>query len=222
MPLKFSDTPGRRERHLKRRHLNPLFGRPEFGREELDEARRADRDEAKSFEQDFLALVQETVNLKPNEDSEVILHLKERLDQSYEQACGLAGDQSKIKDAVRQLVAVIMNAVRKGAGNDAQALSELEQEEAARSMHYRLLETPLVADLLNPESLIGPDELAPSLLSEGAASLESALALFDSEQLSALAQDAASLLRQVESADDDGAEAMERLGQIQAHLARHS
>ena len=145
MTLKFSQNPGSRERHLIRRHENPLFGEPppQTTPEELEAARREDAREATQFHEDFAVLIQEAVTLKPKEDSEVILRLKERLDQAYEQASRLGGDQSRIKDAIRKLVAAIMRAVRRGAGDDPRAIQELEQEDAARSLHYRLLEHPL-------------------------------------------------------------------------------
>ena len=63
----------------------------------------------------------------------MILGLKERLDRLYEQASGLREDQTKVKAALRQLVGVVMRAVWSGAGNDALARSELEDEEQARN-----------------------------------------------------------------------------------------
>ena len=52
-----------------------------------------------------------------------------------------------------------------------------------RQTHYELLETPLVADLLDPESLIQADELLPVLLSAKREEFEAAVTLFDPEQL---------------------------------------
>jgi hypothetical protein len=220
MTLKFSQYPGYRERHLKRRHENPLFGNPppQASPQELESARLEDAREAALFQAEFAALIQQAVALKANEDSDVILRLKERLDQAYEQASGLSGDQSKIKDAIRKLVVAIMGAVRRGAGDDSRAMAELEQEDAARSLHYGLLEHPLVADILAPDSPIGAEELVPSLLSEEPDALHAAMHLFDRIQLASLVAEGRALLerRSLESCRLPGA--WERLADIEREL----
>jgi hypothetical protein len=219
MNLRFGTQPGRRERQLQRRHSNPLFGDPvpAVTQGELERARSADRQEAAQFERQFTELVQRAAGLQPSEDSEVILQLKSDLDQAYEQASGLTGDWSAQKQAIGQLVGLIMNAVRRGAGDDAQALDELRQEEEARSAHYRLLESPLVADLLHPETPIPPQELAPTLLSCDAEELQLVLPLFDKEQIRQLQDEAYALLATREAARSFP-EARERLRQITGYL----
>ncbi len=188
MRLMYSELPGRHERHLLRKQDNPLF--PENQRtltqSQLTEAQRLDHEELEAYIRDLRKLVGEAVALGPHEQSDVILELKERLDQSYETACRLADDQTPNKEAIRKLVAVIMRAVWNGAGNDTLAHQELEQEEEARATHYELLENPLVADLLDPDSLIREEELLPVLLSAGQEDFEAAVTLFDPEQIQKL------------------------------------
>jgi hypothetical protein len=190
MRLLFSELPGRHERHLLRKRDNPLFPEQQrtLSQSQLTEAQRLDHEELEAYIRDLRKLVSEAVSLGPHEQSDVILALKEKLDQSYETACRLADDQSPNKEAIRKLVAVIMRAVWKGAGNDTQAHQELEQEETARATHYRLLETPLVADLLDPDSPIQADELLPVLLSAERDEFEAAITLFDPAQLSAICE----------------------------------
>jgi hypothetical protein len=221
MTLRFSDRPGRRERHLQRRHGNPLFAGPppRIGRAELERARREDQEEAQKFQEEFMTLIQEAVALKPNEESDVILKLKERVDRAYEQASGLGGNQSRIKAAVPRLIAPIMAAVRRGAGDDAQALQELDQEETARAMHYRLLEQPLVADLLAPDSPVTAEELLPTLLCSEAGALEAAMQLFDPPQLGALVEDGRALLEGLERGGRLPPRARERLALMERSLS---
>ncbi|MEJ2694898.1 MAG: hypothetical protein P8166_18250, partial [Candidatus Thiodiazotropha sp.] len=119
----------------------------------------------------------------------------------YETACRLADDQSPNKEAIRKLVAVIMRAVRNGAGNDSLAQQELEQEELARATHYELLEQPLVADLLDPDTLIGEEELLPVLLSAERDAFEAALTLFDPSQLSQLSKQGERLLQSLQEGE---------------------
>ena len=213
MTLRFSDRPGRRERHLQRRHGNPLFADPPppTSLAELERARREDQEEAQKFQEEFVTLIQEATGLKPNEESEVILKLKERVDRAYEQASGLGGDQSRIKAVIPRLIAPIMVAVRRGAGDDPEALQELDQEESARAMHYHLLEQPLVADLLAPDSPVTAEELLPTLLCSDVGALEAALQLFDPPQLGALVEDGRALLEGLERGGRLPPEARERL-----------
>ncbi len=198
MNLLFSQMPGRHERHAMRKYNNPLF--PEQERQltqgELTEAQRLDHEELVAYIVDLRKLVGEAIALGPHEQSEVILDLKERLDKYYEQACRLADDQSPNKEAIRKLVEVIMRSVWKGAGNDTVAHQELQQEEAARATHYDLLETALVADLLDPDSLIRNDELLPVLLSAPEEEFNEAVNLFDPDQLNAICEQGEPLLAQ--------------------------
>ena len=119
MSLSFSDRPGPRERQLRRRHGNPLFGVADgVDPEQLRQAKLADQAEARAFEQSFPALIERAVNLPPTAESDQVLALKEDLDKAYEQAAGLAGDQVRLREAINKLIGVIMQAVWKGAGND--------------------------------------------------------------------------------------------------------
>ncbi len=216
MIIEFSDRPGRHERHLQRRHNNPLFSLPprSVNTERLVEAGHKDDVERETFLEGFRQLVKEAAALKPNEDAEVILSLKERLDKAYEESACLGGDLAPVQEAIRRLVAVIMAAVRKGAGNDALAHRELDDEEQARAAHFELLATPLVADLLHPETLITPEELVPTLLSADRNALAAALTLFDDDQIAMMVRDARRLLVKVELAGHDVAAPRARLAQM--------
>ena len=196
MSLRYSQIPGQRERHLRRKQDNPLFPESErqVSAETLEEAQRQDHEALTDFITDFRTLVHKVAGLSPNEGSEVILDLKERLDQAYERAARMVDDQSETQQAISKLVGIIMQAVRRGAGGDPVALQELADEETARQAHYALLEYPLVADLLDPDSVIGEQELVPTLLSAGEAELQAACSLFDPQQLKNLAQRAEALL----------------------------
>lgn len=199
MTIIFSQSPGRRERHLQRQYQNLLFppSRREFSQQRVDGAHYMDQQETEEFIADFHLQVEKTASLKPNEDSEIILLLKEQLDKSYEQCSGLAGEQKAIKAAIVKLLQVIMQAVWKGAEGDPQAVKNLQQEELARSSHFQLLAYPLVVDLLNPDSLIREDELTATFLTESPESVQVALQLFDQQQLHSLFQDSLLLLEKI-------------------------
>lgn len=220
MTLPFSQLPGRNERHLLRKHNNPLF--PESERsitpEQLLEAQRLDHEELVDFITGFRALVQRTANLKPNEEIDVILKLKGQLDIAYEQASGLADDQTETKKALEKLIRIIVNCIRSNSTSDSLIHEELRQEEEARASHYSLLKFPIVADLLHPDSLILEDDLAPTLLSETSQGLQAALELFDSAQLQLLCEDGSKLLKRLAAEGDVPEQARQRLTEIGTRL----
>ncbi|KRT53999.1 hypothetical protein [endosymbiont of Ridgeia piscesae] len=222
MKLLFSSMPGRYERHLMRKHNNPLFDKSErsLTPSALEEAQRKDHEELVSFIEELRKLVGEAVELGPHEQSDVILELKERLDKAYETACGLADEQGANKDAISKLVAVIMQAVWRGAGNDTLAHQELQQEEEARRLHYEMLEHPLAVDLLSPDSLISEDDLVPTLLSASEEEFQVAVTLFDPPHLEAISKQARALLEQRQQEGESVAQALERLSELE-NLLKH-
>ncbi len=194
------NLPGVRERHLLRKRNNPLFSEDarSVTSEELATARLNDGLEMDKFLQEFQLLVQRAVELEPNTQSETILEIKEQLDHSYQRVCALPGDQAAIRNAIRQLIEIIMDAVRSGIGNDAYAERQLEEEVIARQAHFELQEVPLVADLTHAESPVSETEFIPSLLSEEEPSLERSLLLFDESQLAIICNDADTYLLEVD------------------------
>jgi hypothetical protein len=180
----------------------------------LTQVRQRDTAERDAFGERFRGLLEEVAGLSPNEDSERLLRLKAQLDQAYTLLASLGGDNASYKQALRRLTDILIAAIRRAAASDAVAVAELAQEQAAREQHYRLVEFPLVADLMRPESPIMPDELVATLLSVSCDELEAALWLFGPEELAPLCRDAALLL------DTSGVERGRRnLAVMQSHLS---
>jgi hypothetical protein len=200
MELPFTHQPGRRERHLRRRHENPLFAWPlhEVEPEALLAAQKADHEEMEAFHAAFRDLLERAVNLPGDADSNTVLGLKQDLERHYEQSFSLPEDHARERAALRKLIDLIMKAVLRSAGSDPLAQQELGDEQQAREIHFRLLEHPLVADLLHPESPIAPEELVPTLLSASSEELEAALELFDLPQVEEMAQGSAGLIERLE------------------------
>jgi len=224
MELPFTHKPGRRERHLRRRHENPLFAWPpvEVVPEDLLAAQKADHESMEAFRETFRELMHKAADLPPNAGSEVVLHLKEELERHYEESFGLPEDHRAEQAAIRKLIDLIMSAVRRSVDADPLALRELADEKEARTAHFRLLEQPLVADILHPETPIGPDELAPSLLCASPAEVEAVLEVFDVDQLALLAAEASALLTRLEANGVDTKSPRERLALLSSHLAEPS
>lgn len=195
MALPTSKLPGRHERHFLRRLENPLFDAPTMPkRKNLLEAQRLDHEELMAFIPQLRQTVQRAVRLKPNEESDVVLRLKEDLDRLYETSAGLADEQQGNQQAIRDLLAIIMRTVREAAAGDPEAENNLLMEEQARAVHFALLKHPLVADLLHPETLIEQDQLAAALLSESVEPARAAFGLFEPVQQVQLLHDMQTLL----------------------------
>lgn len=220
MNIPFSELPGRHERHYRRRLQNPLFPRPiaERDDEALLEMQRLDHEELLELLDDLRGVVQRAVDLKPNEDTEIVLKLKADLDALYARACACADDQSGNKMAIRELNAVIWKNIWQAAAGDAKAEQELEEESVARTQHFIVLEYPLAADLLHDESTIEPDELVPTLLNADSDNLASALSLFDADQLTSIAEQAEVLLEKTPLDEARQTQAASNLTNIQQQL----
>lgn len=220
MPLIFSFHPGVRERHLQRQYKNPLYPTEQRGFDEqrLSGARFMDAQEREEFTRTFQGLLEEVAGLKANEGSEKLLELKSRLEQSYEQCCGLTGEHDGEKQAIIKLIDAIMKSIWQSAQGDAEAEMNLKEEELARSTHFQLLQHSLVADLLRPGSPIASDQLIPTLLSESEEAVNAAFHLFDKEQLAVIYSQANALLEQKKQENYDFSNAWSRLEQIHAEL----
>lgn len=220
MSLHFSPEPGPHERQLRRKYQNPLFAPTgeRLTQQTVNAARQEDLAALQTFLQDFHTLIQEAVDLKPSTDSEIILALKERLDQCYTRCCAMPGDHEDIKTAINKLLQVIMQAVRQGAANDPVALGKLDDEEAARRMHQALHVHSLIVDLLLPDSPIEESELLPTLLSEPAEAVRATLPLFEVEQLRLLYETGKHRLEQLQHQGHDLPAAWDNLAIFEEQL----
>jgi len=215
-----SENPGAHERHLIRRNNNILFGsrQTEVDSDSLQENQKKDHDILQQFMVDFRETMTKAVSFKPNEDSEVILEVKDRLDKLYASAVSVADDQTRVRESIKKLLSVIMQSVRQGAGNDAHALQELDQEDAAREANFAFLESKLVADILDPDSPIENDDLVPTLLSADKDDLALATQLFDEEQMTFLLGTAEKLLNKLDAEGHDVKQAAENYVFMEGYL----
>ncbi len=199
MNLFFSDRPGANERHLRRKVNNPLFGDVAISQEDVQRARDIDEREHQAFMQDFYALAQDASTLDASVDAEVLIALKQRLEACYEQSCSLMGAMGEIQQGLSQLIDSIMQSLLHASRSDEHAHRKLLDEQAARKLHFELLQHTLIADLLRQDSPITSDELVPTLLSASEEAVKAAIGLFNPEQLAILCQHAEAMLRDVDS-----------------------
>jgi len=218
--MNFSTSPGPYERHLKRRLLNPLFPKPEkeLTQQDITEAQQKDEENLLNFMNYFQSVVKKTTELGMHSESDVVLEIKEQLDECYATSCAMPGDHDNLKEAVRRLITAIMAAIRKGAQDDPVALKKLDEEDVARELHNELHERKLIADLMLQDSPILENELTPTLLNEDADDLQAALQLFSAEQLDLIVKDAQALLEKLRKEGHEIPHAWERFQQIKQAL----
>lgn len=211
---------GMHERHLRRMDGNPLFAVParEYREQEYMEARKRDSHELNTFHSEMQEVIQQAIDLPANAPSETVLALRGKLDQLYTRCSGFGGSCGNHKQAIRKLIEIVMNAVWQAVADDPQARMELESEELARQKHFCLLEYPLVADLIRPDTPIAADELVPTLLQAEEDELEAVLWLFEAEQLREIHEHARALLEQRRQQGYELPEAWQQLECIAEHL----
>ena len=214
-----SENPGAFERHLIRKNKNPLFEdrKTSVSSDTLREAQEKDHEILKTFMLDFKETMLKAVEFKPNEDSEVILEIKDSLDKLYATSATIADDQTRIQESIKKFLTIIMQAVRKGAGDDAQALQELDQEDVAREANFSFLASKLAADILDTDSPIEDVDLVPTLLSADKDDLALATQLFDKEQIDYVLTEAEALLNKLESQGHDVKRAAENFVFIEGY-----
>ena len=193
--IEFLQNPGPRERQLQRVYNNPLFLHKENpGPQQVELARQQDTEDLESFIKQFQAEIEAAVNLKPQADADDVLALKARMEALYTQACGLQGERSKFKAALKQLMEIITRSLVSAANNDPEAMQKINDDMEATELHLRISESLLAADIINPNEIIAPEQLASSMLSSSEEELASALLVFDPEQLQLIVKQASQIL----------------------------
>ena len=220
MTMNFSPNPGPHERHLKRRLLNPLFPKPEKEviQDDVDNAQKKDEEALMAFMTHFQSVVQKTTELGQNSESDIVLEIKEQLDECYATSCSMPGDHSNLRVAIKKLILAIMSAIRKGAADDPTALKKLDEEDVARKLHNELHERKLIADLMLENTPILENELTPTLLNEEPDDLDAALPLFSAEELDLISKTAQALLESLRKDGHEIPHAWERFQQIKQAL----
>lgn len=217
MSFRPSEFPGGYERHCLRRinhaylfadvlyvqHKLLVDSPDRLSDELLAEAIARDTADAAAFSNDFEAILERAVALKPSEETEVVLAVKAELDRLYTVSASVCGEQSKIQEALARLIDLTMQSVKRAAGDDALAVKELQEETDARSLHFKQLECLLLADLLNSDSVaeafIPSDELIPTLMSSEKAVLVDVVGLFDLPQVIEITRQSGQLLETLQA-----------------------
>ncbi len=177
---KWSSRPGAAERHLQRRHSNPLFPlhRQMVTAHDVHEARLADnqalqdiRNELNEVSRAFFEKPALPLNWQP-----YLENYLDHLDRLDERRLVAAGQNASLGDAIAALRADVLATWRAEIQKNRHSLATLDQDEARKAQRRALLfGCDWTAQLLSHGSLIPPEEVVPALLSESPAELEKAV-----------------------------------------------
>lgn len=177
---KWSAEPGAAERHLQRRHNNPLFPlhRQMVTAHDVFDARVADAQALQDIRVelgDTHRAFSGTAELPLNWQS-FLEEYRDRVDRLDERRLVAGGPSAALADAIANLRADILATWRASLHKNRHSLAALEQEEAQRAeRRTRLYGCGWTAQLLSHGSLIPPEEVVPALLSESTEELEKAV-----------------------------------------------
>ena len=215
--MKFSLQPGAYERHVQRKYKNPLFPAADqhLLAEEVAAAREKDQQDLRIFLDAFQETVKKTAALAASVESDILLNLKEELERLYVTSTSLAGDLDEHRQALTKLIELCMSSIRRGAEGDPAALKKIQEEIQARQVYFKLLETPLVADLMRGDEIISAEDLVPTLLSQSEPELVNALELFEPQHTAIIAEQAQAHFDRVQTELDNPAELEKRISLIE-------
>ncbi|WP_232071946.1 tryptophan leader peptide [Paraburkholderia pallida] len=177
---KWSSRPGAAERHLQRRHSNPLFPlhRQMVTAHDVHEARLADNQALQDIRNELNEVSRaffEKPALPLNWQSYLENYL-DHLDRLDERRLVAAGQNASLGDAIAALRADVLATWRAEIQKNRHSLATLDQDEARKAQRRALLfGCDWTAQLLSHGSLIPPEEVVPALLSESPAELEKAV-----------------------------------------------
>lgn len=177
---KWSVQAGASERHLRRRHDNPLFPlhRQMVTANDVHEARVADNRSIRDIKQDLSDLAREfySANDLPLNWRSYLEGLRERLDSLEERRLTAGGASSDVGHAIAEVRRDVLGAWRGAIQKNRQSLTALDQEEVRKAERRAMLvESDWTAQLFSQGSSIPSDEIVPALLSEPPVEFERAV-----------------------------------------------
>jgi hypothetical protein len=202
--LAWSTEPGCYERHLQRRHQNPLF--PPASRvvtqEEVDAARTHDAAEAKAFHAEVWELVRASQKLSDPLTVRQAFEIRQKIDDLMDRAAELGGNLAKEEEMLSTLYEALISDVRRGleqVEND-EALQRLQKAEEFRTKFVEQVHNRFFAQMKREDSPIKPEEIVPSLLTEEPESIQLVMNILDDDTKNLFQREAIGIIKEAEAA----------------------
>jgi hypothetical protein len=183
---KWSAVPGAMERHLQRRHNNPLFPlhRQVVTSQDVYEARVADYEVLANIRNELAEIAREFYELTelPADWHPLLNGLRERLDKLEDHRLMAGGENESLGGAIAELRDKVMEVWRSALGNNARHLTALDKAESVqRERHATLYATDWMRQLRSHASPIPPQEVVAALLSDTPGEIRTAVAALQAE-----------------------------------------
>lgn len=178
---KWSAKPGARERHLQRRHNNPLFEplRRSVNAAEVYYARVMDVQALEDVRRDFKSVYQEVQKGDLDIDWHKQLNgLRTRLDALKDRLNMVGGETADLHQAIAALREHVLDTWRAALGNAPEKLETLREAQALQAKHAALW-TEWSSQAMGDDSPIPKDEVAVALLCEPVEDIKKVMAVLD-------------------------------------------
>ena len=197
--LRWSANPGCFERHLQRKHNNPLFpGSARFvTQDEITQARDRDQADALGLLEDAKG-IQVEIMKQANPSLAEVDRIRQRIDDLLERAVQVGGDISnELVKILNDTRVSVMVAWRAGIGGNDKTLEALEHAEALQRSRGLVVNNPFVAQMLRKDTPIKPEDVVPALLCESPETIRIAMQVIDGDIRARVRQGAEEVARRV-------------------------
>ena len=190
--LEWSENPGCFERHLQRKHNNPLFPEPdrEVNQKQIVEARERDQEDAANLQTECLELVSDVEKLPELATAGDVGPIRERIDDLLDRAAGIGGDADVISDLLITLRKSLVDSMREGMKDNEEALKALEDAEDYHHSRVEIVHNPYVAQV----GRIPTEDLISAMLSESPETIRIAMSLISDDEKPSVVKEACDLL----------------------------
>lgn len=171
--LPWSNNPGAHEAHLMRRHNNPYFPktRRAVSHEDLEEAKKKDKDEYILCQRRLEELGQEIEALPEAATSGDLMALRERIDDLIFFSMGVGGPATEIASKADQLREAVISDLRSAFAGDEETISNIEKADTYHKDNVRKFYIPVIAQMRRENSPILEEETIATVLSEDPSSI---------------------------------------------------
>jgi len=179
---RWSANPGAHERHLQRRHGNPLFEEPRriVTAADVYYARVKDAQALQELRRDTSEVYQAIKNydLGPLWSSE-LNGFREKLDEIADHLDAIGGPTASLRSLIAELRETVIEMWRAMLGSNSDGLAALDAGEAASAERKAFRRSPWICQVLAKGGSIPPEEVIPSLLSEPVEDISHIAAFFE-------------------------------------------
>ena len=197
--IDWSERPGCFERHLQRRHNNPLFPseRQHVTAADVAVARRRDAQDFESLRAEYVQFLEDVTQLPDDLPSREVNPIRERIGDLTQRAAQVGGQASEIASRLTTFRRKLIQTWSNSFSDNPNALKELQEAEAFYHAGAWKFNNPFVAQMNRDDTPITREEVVPSILTEDVATIRTVMAALGEPVGVILARFAVDLVQEV-------------------------